>query len=134
MWEEIESHGTYLSWLLHFKSTLVVYICHCFAALREIFTSYSGKFSSEYSLGEVTRDIILPPSEKEDIKEEVQEVKENIPEDEVERPSSQAVSLTEMQDAADEFFDVPEPSDSDQLENEWSSELSPELHFPVLIR
>lgn len=81
------------------------------------------------------RDIMLPQSE-EDIKNEVQEpkeIKENIPEGEVERLPPQAVSLMEMQDAADEFFDVPEPSDNDQLENEWSSELSPEPHSPVLI-
>ncbi|KAK4765039.1 hypothetical protein SAY86_026129 [Trapa natans] len=98
------------------------------AALREMFKSYSGKFSLEFSSGDVTRDIVLTTSE-EDIKEEIQEMKENIPKDEVERPSSQAVSLMEMQDAADEFFDVPEPSDSDNLEDEWSPESSPEHRF-----
>lgn len=98
-----------------------------------MFKSKSEKFLLEYSSGELRRDIVLHQSEKEDIKKEVHELEESIPEDEAERPHSQTASLMEMQDAADEFFDVPEPSDYDQLENEWSSELSPELQSPVLI-
>ncbi|PKI56372.1 hypothetical protein CRG98_023257, partial [Punica granatum] len=101
------------------------------AALREMFKSKSGKFSSEYSCGELTRDIVLPQSEEE-VKKEVQALEDSIPEDEVERPVSQTASLMEMHDTADEFFDVPEPADYDHLENEWSTELSPELESPNL--
>lgn len=106
------------------------------AALREMFKSKAGNFSSDYSCGDLMRDIGLPQIVKEDVKAEVedhekivkiQEVK--FTEDQSERPPSQSSSLMGLNDADDEFFDVPEPTDYDQLEN-WSSELIPELHAP----
>ncbi|KAL3732047.1 hypothetical protein ACJRO7_028830 [Eucalyptus globulus] len=106
------------------------------AALREMFKSKAGNFSSDYSCGDLMRDIGLPQIVKEDVKAEVedhekivkiQEVK--FTEDQSERPPSQSSSLIGLNDADDEFFDVPEPTDYDQLEN-WSSELIPELHAP----
>lgn len=52
----------------------------------------------------------------------VEEEKEYL--DETDQKPSRASSLIGMQDAAaDEFFDVPEPTDYDHsLENDWSSE------------
>lgn len=124
-----KSHHICLSALPHLKIPLMLSMVVLFvAALREMFRCKSGEFSLS---GELMRDIVLPHSE-EDIKKEVRELEESIPEDEAERPHSKNASLMEMQDAADEFFDVPEPSDYDQLENEWSSEPSPELQSPVL--
>lgn len=103
-----------------------------------MFKSKAGNFSSDYSRGDLMRDIGLPQIVKEDVKTEVedhekivkiQEVK--FTEDQSERPPSQSSSLMGLNDADDEFFDVPEPTDYDQLEN-WSSELIPELHAAVL--
>lgn len=109
------------------------------AALRELFRAKAGNYtSSEYSSGELTRDIGLPQSEKEDIKSEVvthesKKIEEdNAKEDEVEKLPSTSASLMGLNDMADEFFDVPEPTDDDNLEHAWTSEPSPELrHMDV---
>lgn len=54
-------------------------------------------------------------------------------EDEMDRPVSGRKSLMELNDAEDEFFDVPEPTDCGLLENEWpSSELRTGQKTPVL--
>lgn len=96
------------------------------SALRELFRAKSGSNFSELVAEELTRDIGLPQSENEDIKTEVQyaeEVKKTgqVPSMEVEMdtPVSGRKSLMELNDAADEFFDVPEPTDCFLLENEW---------------
>lgn len=109
------------------------------AALRELFKAKAGKFSSdEFSSGEFTREIGLSHDEREVIKNELKNTEENIkPEDgslieEVNGPPSRPSSLSGLNDAADEFFDVPEPSDFDQLENEWQSDSNSELHPPDL--
>ncbi|KAF7811807.1 protein ENHANCED DISEASE RESISTANCE 2-like [Senna tora] len=94
------------------------------AALRELFRSKAGNYSLEYSpLG-------LPISEKADthteVPEEIKKVDEIIvKENEVEKPPSGRVSLKGLNDS-DEFFDVPEPTDYDHLENGWSSDSSSE--------
>ncbi|KAH7854579.1 hypothetical protein Vadar_015552 [Vaccinium darrowii] len=81
------------------------------SALRELFTAKAGNYySCEFSYAEMTKDIGLTRSEKENDEPEVK-------------------SLQGLNDAADEFFDVPEPSDDDQ-ESEWLPDLSPELHYP----
>lgn len=86
----------------------------------------------------MTGDIRLSQSGKNNIKTEVQHPGEvrNIEEgllveDEVEKPEGRA-SLKGLHDAADEFFDVPEPTEYDQFENEWSADLSMEQHSTVL--
>lgn len=40
--------------------------------------------------------------------------------EEVDKTPSEHASLVSLNDAADEFFDVPEPSDRDQSEGDWS--------------
>lgn len=42
--------------------------------------------------------------------------------EEVDKTPSEHASLVSLNDAADEFFDVPEPSDYDQSEADWSPE------------
>ncbi|XP_071934900.1 protein ENHANCED DISEASE RESISTANCE 2 isoform X1 [Coffea arabica] len=100
------------------------------AALRELFRAKAGKFSYEFSLGESTRDIGLPQNEFEEIKKEVdlKMIQEDKIENEVENPRSGSSSLVELNDAADEFFDVPEPSDDD-LEHGWGMNTSPDLRY-----
>ncbi|KAJ7975060.1 Protein ENHANCED DISEASE RESISTANCE 2-like [Quillaja saponaria] len=102
------------------------------AALRELFRAKAGTYSSEFSSDNLTKDIGLSQSNKEDIKtavefpEERRKIEEVIPEeDEEDKPSSGRASLMRLNDA-DEFFDVPEPTDFDQFENEWHSDLTAE--------
>ncbi|KAI3458973.1 hypothetical protein Pfo_015636 [Paulownia fortunei] len=97
------------------------------AALRELFRAKAGNTSHEFLSGELTIDIGVPDSEKEEIKTEVGLKRtQNKTEDEASGQLSGASSLTGLNDAADEFFDVPEPSDDDLLENGWHSNTSPE--------
>lgn len=56
-------------------------------------------------------------------------------ENEVEKQASGRISLMSLNEAPDEFFDVPEASeftDYDPLESEWPPEPSSELRPPVL--
>ncbi|KAK9913229.1 hypothetical protein M0R45_037052 [Rubus argutus] len=103
------------------------------AALRELFGAKAGNYSSEFLSRELTRDIGLAHSDRDIIKTEFQSLEEvkkiekvDLMEDEVEKPGR--ASLKGMHDSADEFFDVPEPTEYDQFENEWPSELSMEQH------
>lgn len=110
-----------------------------FAALRELFTAKAGNYYSyEFSYVEMTKDIGLTQSEKESVKPEVKRPEEIIHTEEgkmeVELENnvlSGTSSLQGLNDVADEFFDVPEPSDDDQ-EHEWLPDLSLKLHYPVL--
>ncbi|KAK0593196.1 hypothetical protein LWI29_032711 [Acer saccharum] len=120
-------------------------------ALRELFRAKAGNSSSEFSSVEwlrdsglqqpveFSRDIQCAKSEMKDVKTEVQikeETRKNEKDttDEFERPSSARPSLFSLHDASDdEFFDVPEATEDaclDQLENDWSSEYSQEVHSP----
>ncbi|XP_059628320.1 protein ENHANCED DISEASE RESISTANCE 2-like [Cornus florida] len=100
------------------------------AALRELFRAKAGNYSFEFSSRELTRDIGSPQIQKEDIKTEVQNPQEfmkmekNNMEDDPDKFLSGCSSLTGLNDAADEFFDVPEPSED---EHDWS--LSPALRY-----
>ncbi|KAL3523463.1 hypothetical protein ACH5RR_016297 [Cinchona calisaya] len=100
------------------------------AALRELFRAKAGNFSFEFSLVELTKDIGFPWSEKEEIKKEVDldRIEEDKMENEVENSFDGSSSLLGLNDAADEFFDVPEPSDDD-LENGWCLNTSPEMCY-----
>lgn len=100
-----------------------------FAALRELYKAKNGNYSSEFSYGEVTRDIGVPQDEVEDIPNDIRKIKRV---DEVERPASSHTSLKGLNDAADVFFDVPEATDYDQFDNEWPLEQTTEQHSLVL--
>ncbi|CAI9091109.1 OLC1v1026045C1 [Oldenlandia corymbosa var. corymbosa] len=101
------------------------------AALRELFRAKTGQFSFEFSSEDLTSDISLPHSEIEEIKKEVLlkgiEVN-NIDSEVLPHPPSGSSSLMGLNDAADEFFDVPEPSDDD-AEHGWIMRTSPEMHY-----
>ncbi|XP_058204629.1 protein ENHANCED DISEASE RESISTANCE 2-like isoform X2 [Rhododendron vialii] len=107
------------------------------SALRELFTAKAGNYYSyEFSYGEMTKDSGLTQSENESVKPEVKRPEEIIDTEEgkmeVELENnvlSGTSSLRGLNDAADEFFDVPEPSDDDH-EHEWLPDLSPKLHYP----
>ncbi|KAL0403482.1 UNVERIFIED_CONTAM: protein ENHANCED DISEASE RESISTANCE 2 [Sesamum radiatum] len=98
-----------------------------FAALRELFKANAGNTSPEYITGERKIDMAR---NHESAKQEINRIHTE-PEDEVMRLQtvSSSLTLTALSDAADEFFDVPEPSDDEALENGWNSEMSPEVSY-----
>ncbi|XP_057485475.1 protein ENHANCED DISEASE RESISTANCE 2-like isoform X2 [Actinidia eriantha] len=118
--------------------SVTVHMLERVAALRELFRAKAGNYSSsEFSSVEMTKDIGLSQSEKADVKTEVVQNSDElikIEEDKMEAETENAISgnssLRGLNDASDEFFDVPEHSDDDHLENDWPSDLSPELHYP----
>ncbi|CAK7325457.1 unnamed protein product [Dovyalis caffra] len=105
------------------------------AALRELFRAKAGNYPSDFSSAVSSVKTILPQDEKEDIKSEdkgQQKFQQNtdFKEDEAEKPNSGRRSLMSLNDASDEFFDVPDSSegvDFDILENGWFPEESQEL-------
>ncbi|KAM6582719.1 hypothetical protein CsatB_009721 [Cannabis sativa] len=108
------------------------------AALRELFRVQS-KDSSKLLAEELKRENGLPRStEKEELKsEDTRKTDEaSSVEDEMDKVVSGRKSLMDLNDAADEFFDVPEPepTEYDQYENEWQSELSGGENSPNIIQ
>lgn len=104
------------------------------AALRELYRARAGLFSADYLFSKHASDNDLALLEQEKIKSETQNPRKliNVEKDsfEDEHVNARVVrsSLMGLQDMGDEFFDVPNPSDNDLPENEWSSELSPDRH------
>ncbi|CBI31451.3 unnamed protein product, partial [Vitis vinifera] len=105
------------------------------AALRELFKSKAGSCPSELTSGKLQRDMELPQSQEDSIKVEVQKQEEikkkekvDLMEDGAEKLPSRPASFVGLNDAADEFFDFPELSDGNELENEWPSEQCSSLH------
>ena len=80
----------------------------------------------------------LPQSQEDSIKVEVQNQEKIKKKEEVDLMEDGAENQSPTpsnfvgSDAADEFFDFPELSDSNQLENEWPSEQCPSLHSLVI--
>lgn len=113
-----------------------------FSALRELLKTKIGNHPcSECSSGELTKEIGLPQSEKENVKAEVQQLEDKRHIDdstEVEisptRCTSLGGSFLQLNDAADEFFDVPEQSEYDLSETSWSSDSGNEMQSQVLCR
>lgn len=115
-------------------------------ALRELFQAKAGNTPSEFlsresareikasQNSEFSQDIQLKNEEDTEIEvqkmEEIRKTEKDAPFIE-EKPSSGRASLMGMNDASDEFFDVPEAY-SDHMDNDWSLEVSPELQPLVL--
>ncbi|XXG44666.1 hypothetical protein AAC387_Pa01g4405 [Persea americana] len=106
------------------------------AALRELFKTKIGNHScSECSSGELAKEIGLLQNEKENIKAEVQQLEERrhiedsaaVVEASPTKCSSLGGSFLQLNDAADEFFDVPEQSEYDLSETSWSSDSGNEM-------
>lgn len=111
-----------------------------FAALRELFKTKIGNHScSECSSGELAKEIGLLQNEKENIKAEVQQLEERrhiedsaaVVEASPTKCSSLGGSFLQLNDAADEFFDVPEQSEYDLSETSWSSDSGNEMQSQV---
>lgn len=98
------------------------------AALREFFRAKGGDTSHEFLSGDLTV-VDTGEKEKDEIKTEVRVEKiQNKTENEGSRQISVsgASSLMGLNDAADEFFDVLEPSDDEPLDSDWTSHSNPE--------
>ena len=111
-----------------------------FAALRELFkTKIGNHLCSECSSGELAKEIGLLQNEKENIKAEVQQLEERrhiedsaaVVEASPTKCSSLGGSFLQLNDAADEFFDVPEQSEYDLSETSWSSDSGNEMQSQV---
>lgn len=129
-WEYSKTENLLLNNLLSFSF-------HFFslAALREMFRAKSGNYP-EFSSGKVSRSIGLPQIDKENIAPEVESrnIEDQKREDGKEKNLSRASSLIRLNDASDEFFDVPEPSSDDgQSDHDWPSDPKSEYHYRVLI-
>lgn len=92
-----------------------------------MFRAKEGNYFSNLSLVVLTRDIDLPVSEKEEIKTEVDY--KMIMDERVTNEAKNIASsnLTRLDDAADEFYDVAEPSDDEHSDHAWTSNASPEV-------
>lgn len=97
-----------------------------------MFRAREGSFSSDFP-SEFGSDIRLSHLEKEDVKNEVflKKGDEKL-KDEAEKRVSVSSSLLGFNSANDEFFDVPEPFEDSQLENDWSSDRSQECQYQVI--
>ncbi|XP_060676015.1 protein ENHANCED DISEASE RESISTANCE 2 isoform X2 [Ziziphus jujuba] len=105
--------------------TITIRMLEKLAALRELYKTKNGNESSELSCEELSRELGLPQNEMEDIKNVgqcPQEVRQLEGIDEVEGPASSHTSLKGLDDTGDVFFDVPEPSDYEQSDGDWSPE------------
>lgn len=105
--------------------------------MGELFRAKPGNYPlSDFSSGELTSNVRLPQGEQ-DIETEAQTLPEEKTEEDIEdrdmdKAPSEHSSLVGLNDAADEFFDVPEPSDDEQTENSWPSDFSSEVYSQVL--
>uniref|UniRef100_A0A2P2KW28 Protein ENHANCED DISEASE RESISTANCE 2 isoform X2 n=1 Tax=Rhizophora mucronata TaxID=61149 RepID=A0A2P2KW28_RHIMU len=92
------------------------------AALRELFRAKRGSYPPDFSSGELASNIV--DSRPSPIEGKSKEHKS----EEVDKTPSEHASLVGLNDAADEFFDVPEPSDNERVENGWSYDCSTEIY------
>lgn len=108
------------------------------AALRELFKTKVGNYSSsEFSSGELRINFgvhqndgygeadALTLTGDESTNEHVSE--------EVERSPSEHASLVSLNDASDEFFDVPEPPNHDESETDWTPDFGSDIYSQVMM-
>ncbi|KAF7805602.1 protein ENHANCED DISEASE RESISTANCE 2-like [Senna tora] len=120
-------------WKSYLKSSsahsITVRMLERVAALRELYRARLGNCSSsDYSSGELTSSIRFHVNEGDsnfDIQTQTGHEKTHADiHGEVDQAQSEHASLVGLNDADDEFFDVPEPSDCDESENGWTPDCS----------
>lgn len=111
--------------------SVTIHMLERVAALRELFRAKLGDHTvSNFSSGELMTERMLQRS-GEDLKVEVPTRMENgknkveTEDEETVKTPSEHASLMGLNEPMDEFFDVSEPLDYDQSENEWSSDFCP---------
>ncbi|XP_051120142.1 protein ENHANCED DISEASE RESISTANCE 2-like [Andrographis paniculata] len=103
-----------------YERSITIRMLETVAALSEFFKMKARNTSCELVSGDQPIDIGVPEAESEDKRTHTK------PQDKVPIRLSGASSLSVLNDAEDEFFDVPEPSDNDISENGWPSDITPE--------
>ncbi|PRQ33532.1 putative protein ENHANCED DISEASE RESISTANCE 2, PH domain, START [Rosa chinensis] len=107
------------------------------AALRELFKAKVGNYSSsEFSSGELRRNFGVHQNEGYGEADALAltgdgSTNENILE-EVDNSPSEHASLVSLNDASDEFFDVPEPPYHDQSETDWTPDFGSDIYSQEL--
>ncbi|KAG8645249.1 hypothetical protein MANES_10G046900v8 [Manihot esculenta] len=128
------------SWKLYIlpscEKSITIRMLERVAALRELFQAKEGNYTA-LSPRELTGQVVLPQTEKADVEVKAKgegkiEEEPNLVENEAETLSA---SLTALNSASDEFYDVPDTNEmmDFDLENEWSSEMSPETHTASML-
>lgn len=106
------------------------------SALRELFRAKHGSFPSNLSPGELTRSARLSQNEDggfgDSSLSESGMFKDNATIAEAEKFPSERSSLVDLNDGVDEFFDVPEPSDNDHLDDSWTSDFDSDTYSQVI--
>ncbi|GMG99410.1 hypothetical protein Nepgr_001250 [Nepenthes gracilis] len=130
----------WMSWRSYLQKScarsITIHMLERVAALRELFRAKAGDDPArEFLSMEFAKAMGLPHSDTVDVKTtlevpvDIQITEErNVIKYEAERISGTS-SIMDLNDAPDEFFDVPESSAYDNFENEWPSG-SPESHTP----
>ncbi|XP_039017410.1 protein ENHANCED DISEASE RESISTANCE 2-like isoform X2 [Hibiscus syriacus] len=113
--------------------SITIHMLQRVSALRELFKAKQGKYpSTDISSGEWVRNVRLQQSEEESVVDMCTQIEsgkseENMSEG-IEKASSEHSSLVGFSDAADEFFDAPEPTDYDQSIDRWDCDFRPEVY------
>ncbi|VVB01739.1 unnamed protein product [Arabis nemorensis] len=123
------------SWRSYLKPSLArsitVKMLGRLSALRELFRAKHGSFPSNLSSGELTRSARLSQNEDggfgDSTLSESGMFKDNA-NAEAEKFPSERSSLVDLNDGVDEFFDVPEPSDNDHLDDSWTSDFDSDTY------
>lgn len=120
----------------HWIKIICFYTIFVLAALRELFRAKLGNYSSsEFSSGELRTNFSLHQNEGDGEADAWSltgdgTTNENISE-EVEKLPSEHASLVSLNDASDEFFDVPEPPYYDQSESDWTADFGSDIYSQV---
>lgn len=111
------------SWNLYMRSSsarsITIRVVERLAALREMFRAKQGHGFTEFVSGEFmdTKSCVSKTNTR-PLKAEAKRFDlELVKADEMEKPSSARNSLMDLNDASDEFFDVPEPTEFDSFIN-----------------
>lgn len=99
------------------------------SALRELFRAKHGSFPSS---GELSRSARLNQNEESGFGESSSltecEMYKDPGNEEKDKFPSERSSLVDLNDGVDEFFDVPEPSDNDHLDDNWASDFDSDTY------
>lgn len=105
------------------------------SALRELFRTKHGSFPSTLPSGDLSRSARLNQNEDGafgDSSLGESELFKDTAHEERDKFHSERSSLVDLNDGVDEFFDVPEPSDNDNLDDSWTSDFDSDTYSQVV--
>uniref|UniRef100_A0A1J3GYR1 Protein ENHANCED DISEASE RESISTANCE 2-like n=1 Tax=Noccaea caerulescens TaxID=107243 RepID=A0A1J3GYR1_NOCCA len=123
------------SWRSYMKPSLArsitVKMLGRISALRELFRTKHGGFPSTLPSGDLSRSARLNQNEDGafgDSSMGESELFKDTAHEERDKFHSERSSLVDLNDGVDEFFDVPEPSDNDNLDDSWTSDFDSDTY------